>query len=174
MKKNLHNKVGGFTLIELLVVIAIIGILSSVVLVSLNTARSKGKDARIQGEIAQIKTSLETEFTGSYYPSLTGATAGTGYDATTSPMATGGTGNANIVTLAKDIFSLSGVSAIIYATSTSGSGSTAQSGQYAIVTKNASGTFICYDSLGTASTSYTGGMNVTTASFTGKAADCTK
>ncbi len=49
----------GFTLIELLVVIAIIGILSSVVLASLNTARSKGTDAKIQSEIRSIAVNAE-------------------------------------------------------------------------------------------------------------------
>lgn len=46
----------GFTLIELLVVIAIIGILSSVVLASLNSARSKGNDVGVKENVRTVAT----------------------------------------------------------------------------------------------------------------------
>ncbi|MFH1551303.1 MAG: prepilin-type N-terminal cleavage/methylation domain-containing protein [bacterium] len=63
------NKKRGFTLVELLVVIAIIGILSSVVLVSVQSARAKARDARRLSDLNQISTALELYYAQyEYYP----------------------------------------------------------------------------------------------------------
>ena len=67
----MNNRTRGFTLIELLVVIAIIGILSAVVLASLNTARTKGNDAAIKSNLDTIRTQ-----SGIYYDTNSGYSTG--------------------------------------------------------------------------------------------------
>lgn len=52
----------GFTLIELLVVIAIIGILASVVLASLNSARDKGSDAAVKANLSNMRAQAELTY----------------------------------------------------------------------------------------------------------------
>lgn len=54
-----YNKSLGFTLIELLVVVAIIGVLSSVIIISLSSARNKATDAKIKGQLTSIKVLAE-------------------------------------------------------------------------------------------------------------------
>jgi type II secretion system protein G len=63
------KKSKGFTLIELLVVIAIIGILATIVLVSLNSARQKARDVRRVGDLRQVALALEMYYDDhGYYP----------------------------------------------------------------------------------------------------------
>ncbi|MFA5029196.1 MAG: prepilin-type N-terminal cleavage/methylation domain-containing protein [Patescibacteria group bacterium] len=58
----------GFTLIELLVVIAIIGLLSSLAIISLNSARNKAYDAQVKSDLVQVRNSAEIYYdtNGSY------------------------------------------------------------------------------------------------------------
>lgn len=73
-EKIVKMKSKGFTLIELLVVIAIIGVLSAVVLVSLNSARAKSRDARRLSDVRQIMTALEIYYNDNgAYPDEGGA-----------------------------------------------------------------------------------------------------
>lgn len=68
----------GFTLIELLVVIAIIGLLSTLAVVALNSARQKSRDSKRVADIKQVQTALELFFadSASGYPAGSTLTLG--------------------------------------------------------------------------------------------------
>ena len=88
MKHNRRQR-KGFTLIELLVVISIIGMLASVVLVAVNGAKAKGRDAKRLQDMLQLRNALEI-YRSSYgvYPSANPSVWG---GITTNPCGTNGT-----------------------------------------------------------------------------------
>ncbi len=86
----------GFTLIELLVVIAIIGILSSVVLASLNSARGKGANAAVKSGMANMRAQAELYYDGnnqSYANVCTSSTTGIALMLASAYTTGGGAGN---------------------------------------------------------------------------------
>lgn len=72
----------GFTLIELLVVIAIIGLLSTLAVVSLNSARAKARDAKRLSDISQIQAALDHYYTDNNTYPQTQAALNLGVDVT--------------------------------------------------------------------------------------------
>lgn len=126
----------GFTLIELLVVIAIIGILSAVVLASLNTARAKGADAAIKSNIdnARAQAELFYDSSGNSYKNVCTATGGISQMVSGAQSALGGTTGINC-----------------FADNTNGT-AWALEGQL----KTDSTKYYCVDSTGTATTTVSG------------------
>ena len=74
MKSLTLNK-KGFTLIELLVVLLIIGLLATISVVALGTARAKGRDTRRLTDVKGIQNALELYFVDQNgYPAVGSAT----------------------------------------------------------------------------------------------------
>ena len=76
MKYCKNFKKSGFTLVELLVVIAIIGILSTVVISSLQNARRRGANAAIKSNLASMRSSAEIIYDNGQTYGTTGMTLG--------------------------------------------------------------------------------------------------
>ena len=139
----------GFTLIELLVVIAIIGILSAVVLASLNSARTKGVDAAVKSNIATIQTQAELYYDdNSSYAPTTAQALGACPTAATGNMFSNATIKSAIANTNSTLASTTAVRC--YA-------STGATSAYMVYSSLKQGGFYCVDSTGNATTTATVG-----------------
>ena len=135
----------GFTLIELLVVIAIIGVLASVVLASLNTARTKGNDAAVKSNLSGIRAQAELLYDDA---------SPNDYDAVCG--VNGVTQDTNVADAIAAAASANGAGTVTCGAPTSGAASA-----WAIAADLPGGGAFCVDSSGTARTSTTGGSAYT-------------
>lgn len=156
---------GGFTLIELLVVIAIIGLLASIILVSLNTSRQKAVSVRVLSQMSQMKKEFEQSYVSNGYP---GITANSDH---TNNLTAGTVGEADLTLLACDIASILGypttvtgdltltcngnpgvrTGVVIYSVATSG-----VPDNYVIYATTTPGGYVCADSFGHTVTNISG------------------
>ncbi len=131
----------GFTLIELLVVIAIIGILASIVLVSLTGARKKAKDAAIISDVSQIRTLAEEVYMDNSNAYTTMCSSATSLD--TAALNASGYGS-QLETLQTDAITTQGGTV---------PGCQASGEDYCVyITLNSAGKYYCIDSTGKAGT----------------------
>lgn len=157
----------GFTLIELLVVIAIIGILAAIVLVSVNSARQRGTNTKVQAELMQLRTQLELNFVNGVYADLEGSAGHT------DTIVSGASGEESIGLLACEIGAINGFVAtvaddltvtcdgvanlssgvVVYSNSTGSSVS-----DYGIYATTTPGGYVCVDSFGNTVSTTTGNI----------------
>ncbi len=86
MYKKEKQQNNGFTLIELLVVVTIIGLLSTMVLVSLNTARIKARDVRRLADLRQVALALELYYDDNASTGYPGTSGSNNWSAITSAL----------------------------------------------------------------------------------------
>ncbi len=148
-----HRNLRAFTLIELLVVISIIGMLSSVVLSSLNSARDKARNSTVKNQLSQVRTAAALLFdtTGTYD---TLCTAGTNTGEMYRNAHTNGTQTAN------QSMCISSALANCFNNLTSVSCAVAPTGRWAMVVQlRGTGTWFCVDSNGVAREQTTRGVD---------------
>jgi prepilin-type N-terminal cleavage/methylation domain-containing protein len=135
----------GFTLIELLVVIAIIGILSSVVLASLNSAREKGNQGAVQSNLKTIQVQAEL-----YYDNNSQLYGASDFNASLAGCTTASTMYSDDTTISRAI--QSAVDAGAAGSQDCGIGSSGQEWVVSVEFKDNTG-FWCVDSTGFSGTS---------------------